>query len=145
MLIPCSRGEKSSVTLPHWLITFANGTRVEETPPVIGIPNHVQAKNGLNVTVSDPMLNLTTYICFYETLVPGSNNNIVPERVLSNTGVLTISSLNVTFSLELRQYNKLNQAFSRTGGEVNFAVVKQGEGNFTFNISTITTSGKVSF
>ena len=143
VLIPCSKAREGAeqITLPHWIIEFSNGTTIT---PSLPLPiNHVPTSEGLNVTVNDVALNLTSYTCYYEYLFPVSGSEFTSRTVMSNTGILTISNLLLNFYLEFtddRATNK-NLIYSRSGEKIGFSIIKNGTGDFTVNV-TINSSGK---
>ena len=134
---PCSRvsEEGQHTTLPHWDITFSNGSTLQNDFP----SNHTLRPDGLEVTVEDIRLNLTAYTCFYEILMPNNRHHLSYSAypVLSTSGYLTITFPNTTFSLyESRSHRKIGETFQ-------FVLRKYGGGNFTFNV-TLHTTGKTS-
>ena len=141
VLIPCSKVREGAeqVTLPNWIIEFSNGTTIT---PSLPLPvNHVPTSEGLNVTVNDVALNLTSYTCFYEYLFPGSGSEFVIRTVMSNTGILTISNLLLNFYLEFTDDRATNKIYGRRGERIDFSILKNGTGDFIVNV-TINSSGK---
>ena len=132
VFFPCTRANEDGQhsTLPHWDITFPNGSRLYNDLP----SNHVLRPNGLEVTVEDIRLNLAAYTCFYDILVPSNNHfSYSASPIYSESGILTISFPNTVFSLVN------NRIHRRIGETFNFTLRKYGGGDFKFNVSLHTT------
>lgn len=141
VLIPCSKAREGAeqVALPHWIIRFSNGTTVT---PSLPLPvNHVPTLEGLNVTVKDIALNLTSYTCYYEYLFPESGSQFISRTIMSDTGILTISNLLFNFYLEFTDDWATNKVYGRSGENIGFSIIKNGTGDFIVNV-TINSSGK---
>ena len=128
-MFECSRQTDGNrlLTTPSWRI---NGK--VSYPPANKLPiNHIVTSKGLNVTVEDLELNLTTYQCFYTMFVPDEHRigYYKPVAVNSTIGSLMINFPYTTFLLQLPQGST---TYARVGETIHFDAVKQGGGNFTF-------------
>lgn len=98
---------------------------------------------GLNVTVQDLDFNLTSFTCFYVILVPDPDPNVNDYTALSinsTSGFLTINFPMTNFSLKLPESRA---PFARVGDPFDFIVIKQGGGNYRFNVTLVITGKKL--
>lgn len=136
---PCSRKTDNNVhstVRPKWWLTFSNGTTTKD---VTRFSNLQEGWRGLNVTVQDLDFNLTSFTCFYVILVPDPDPNVNDYTALSinsTSGFLTINFPMTNFSLKLPESRA---PFARVGDPFDFIVIKQGGGNYRFNVTLVIT------